>query len=134
VIKRVLSNEVMEVITQFYQDQIGDGERLERILEVAGQPLSMMLDRDLKLDRLLNLGVRDFNYVVFRFIKEFTDYPLSKVDHFPLLDNQDNLVRDDIFGLLNESGVGVPAYYLPSCRTCRLRTDPMDCSSMSTRL
>jgi len=113
VIKRILSNEVIEVISEFYRQQVTDEDRLERIMELVEEPLSMTLDRDHKLDRLLNLGVRDFNYVVFRFIKEFTDYPLSKLDHFPLLDNEDNLVRDDIFALLRESGVGVPAYYLP---------------------
>ena len=113
VIKQVLSNNVIEVIAEFYRQQVTEMNRLERIIELVESPLSMTLDRDHKLDRLLNLGVRDFNYVVFRFIKEFTDYPLSKLDHFPLLDNEDNLVRDDIFALLRESGVGIPAYYLP---------------------
>ena len=112
VIKRVLSNDVTNIIEQFYAEQVADADRLERINEVVREPLSLSLDRDLKLSRLLNLGIRDFNYVVFRFIKEFTDYPLGKVDHFPLLDNEDNVVRDDIFALLTDSGVGVPAYYL----------------------
>ena len=30
---------------------------------------------------------------------------------FELLDNEDVLVRDDIFRILKESGVGVPEYY-----------------------
>ena len=30
---------------------------------------------------------------------------------FPLVDNDEVLVRSDIFRLLEESGVGVPAYY-----------------------
>ena len=40
-----------------------------------------------------------------------TDYPVGKLDEFPLLDNTDVLVKEDIFRLLRESGVGVPAYY-----------------------
>lgn len=40
-----------------------------------------------------------------------TDYPLSTETSFPLLDNEDVLVRADIFKILEESGVGVPAYY-----------------------
>ena len=40
-----------------------------------------------------------------------TDYPVGKLDKFPLLDNTDVLVKEDIFRLLKESGVGVPAYY-----------------------
>ena len=42
-----------------------------------------------------------------------TEYPVGKLteEEFPLLDNDDVLVKDDIFRLLRESGVGVPAYY-----------------------
>ena len=114
VIKKILANDVIEIIGKFYEEQVQNEERLRRIIELVNKPLSMSFDRDLKLDLLLNLGIRDFNYVVHRFIKEFTEYPLSKVEYFPLLDNEDNLVRDDIFRILRESGVGVPAYYEPS--------------------
>ena len=48
--------------------------------------------------------------MVFAFLQT-TDYPLSKVDHFPLVDNDEVFVRDDIFRILRDSGVGVPAYY-----------------------
>jgi hypothetical protein len=47
---------------------------------------------------------------VFEFLKT-TDYPLSKVEHFPLLDNEDVLGRDDVFRLLEDSGIGKPKYY-----------------------
>ena len=50
------------------------------------------------------------NKIVFDFLKT-TEYPLSYADDFPLLDNEDVLVRDDIFRILRESGVGVPKYY-----------------------
>jgi hypothetical protein len=33
------------------------------------------------------------------------------VEHFPLVENDEILVLNDIFRLLEESGVGVPAYY-----------------------
>ena len=46
----------------------------------------------------------------FEYLKT-TDYPVGKLDEFPLLDNKDVLVKDDIFRILRESGVGVPAYY-----------------------
>ncbi|WP_367390118.1 phosphoadenosine phosphosulfate reductase family protein [Lewinella sp. LCG006] len=111
VIKKVLANNAVEVIAEFYRNQVDDKDRLDRILEVVSTPLSFSLDMKHKLDLLLNLGVKDFNHIVFRFIKEFTDYPLSKVDHFPLIDNEDNLIRDNIFEILENSGVGVPAYY-----------------------
>ena len=40
-----------------------------------------------------------------------TEYPIGKLDSFPLIDNDEVLVKDDIFRLLRESGVGVPKYY-----------------------
>lgn len=111
VIRKVLANSVKEILIGFYQEQVEDEDRLHRIIQIVSTPLSLSMDLKHKLELLLNLGIRDFNYVVFRFIKEFTDYPLSKVDSFPLLDNEENLVREDIFDILETSGVGVPAYY-----------------------
>jgi hypothetical protein len=36
---------------------------------------------------------------------------MSREAGFPLIENEDILKRDDIFRILRESGVGVPAYY-----------------------
>jgi hypothetical protein len=58
----------------------------------------------------LDLGIKEFNKAVFEFIKT-TNYPLSKEENFALVENEDVLVRDDIFRILEDSGVGVPAYY-----------------------
>ena len=55
-------------------------------------------------------GAREINYLVFEFLKG-TNYPLSQQSSFPLLDNEDVVVRDDVFQILEDSGVGVPAYY-----------------------
>jgi hypothetical protein len=65
---------------------------------------------DQKLNILLDTNVKAFNHLVFDFLKT-TDYPLATEATFPLLDNDEVLVRDDIFRILEESGVGVPAYY-----------------------
>ena len=58
------------------------------------------------------MSVKTFNRVVFEFLKT-TDYPVGKLEEFPLIDNEDILVKEDIFRILEESGVGVPAYYNP---------------------
>ena len=50
--------------------------------------------------------------MVFEYLKT-TDYPVGKLEEFPLIDNEDILVKDDIFRILEESGVGIPAYYNP---------------------
>ena len=49
---------------------------------------------------------------MFEYLKT-TDYPVGKLEEFPLIDNEDILVKDDIFRILEESGVGIPAYYNP---------------------
>lgn len=48
--------------------------------------------------------------MVFDFLKTIC-YPLSYTNDFPLLDNEDVLVMNDIFRISQESGVGVPRYY-----------------------
>jgi hypothetical protein len=35
------------------------------------------------------------------------------LEYFPLIDNEENLVIDDVFRILEASGVGIPAYYKP---------------------
>ena len=63
-----------------------------------------------KLNALLDIDASTFNQVVFAFLKN-KNYPISYLESFSLLVHEDNLNRDDIFKLLRESGIGVPAYY-----------------------
>ena len=52
-----------------------------------------------------------FDWKTIDFLKEKTDYPVGKLDEFPLIYNKDVIVRADVFRMLEESGVGVPNYY-----------------------
>ena len=90
VINKVLNNDNLKQLEEYYEEFY------------YSKKLNSLLDFDIKL----------FNHVVFRYLKT-TDYPVGKLteEEFPLLDNEDVLVKDDIFRLLRESGVGVPAYY-----------------------
>lgn len=108
VIQKVLANSQIEFISRLYQEY-GESPKLQRTLEVVRQPISSFFPQNQKLETLLELGIKQFNRVVFAFLKT-TDYPLSKVDYFPLVDNEEVLVREDIFQILRES-IGVPAYY-----------------------
>ena len=82
----------------------------DEIMETVHKPITKQYYYSKKLNALLDYDVKLFNHVVFECLKS-TDYPVGKLDSFPLLDNTDVLVKDDIFRLLRESGVGVPAYY-----------------------
>lgn len=91
-------------------DNVDLGSRRNRIVEILSRKIDVSYNQSSKLNQLLDEGAREFNYLVFEFLKG-TSYPLAKEKTFPLLDNEDIVVRDDVFRILEESGVGVPGYY-----------------------
>ena len=86
------------------------GEKLERTQEILNTKITTSYNQQQKLNQLLELGIKEFNKAVFQFIK-ITNYPLASEESFDLVENEDVLIREDIFGILEKSGVGVPAYY-----------------------
>lgn len=101
----------MELITDLYK-QCAPENIKEEAIEIASTLINKSFFYSRKLNALLDLSVKTFNRVVFEYLKT-TDYPVGKLEEFPLIDNEDILVKDDIFRILEESGVGVPAYYNP---------------------
>ena len=110
VINKFLHNENLDQITEIYERLCPEGFLREEILDMVKKPITKQFFYSKKMNALLDYDVKLFNHAVFEFLKT-TDYPVGKLDDFPLLDNTDILVKDDIFRLLRESGVGVPAYY-----------------------
>src|SRR5690606_26564302 len=106
VIRKFLNNSNISFLEQKYEEL--NHENLTRILEYVKQPISMKFTQKQKVNALLDSNIKIFNHVVFAWLKT-TDYPVGKLDHFSLLDNEDNLGIDDIFRILDDSGVGVPA-------------------------
>ena len=109
VIAKMLSNTNSKQILDLFRSN-PTAKNSERFEEVLQQPLTPNFTQQQKLNLLLDLGIKEFNELVFSFLKT-TNYPLAKEESFPLTDNEDLLVRDDIFNILKESGVGVPEYY-----------------------
>jgi hypothetical protein len=109
VINKLLSPSNLEFVIACVEQSI-DGKKQERFKEVFNAPMSLTFTRDKKLDRLFDLGVPEFNNVIFNFLKT-TSYPLAECQHFPLLAKTDVQIREDIFKLLENSGVGIPGYY-----------------------
>ena len=110
VINKFLHKENLEQIVDIYKRLTPEGFLRDEIIETVKKPITKQFYYSKKMNALLDYDVRLFNHAVFDFLKT-TDYPVGKLDSFPLLDNTDVLVKDDIFRLLRESGVGVPAYY-----------------------
>ncbi|WP_379968418.1 phosphoadenosine phosphosulfate reductase family protein [Epilithonimonas sp. UC225_85] len=109
VVSKVLKNSNIENLLTWYNDYI-PAQKLSRIQEVVNELVSPRYMAKDKLNDLLDIDIQSFNKVVFEFLKT-TEYPLAYESDFALLDNEDNLVREDIFSILKSSGVGVPKYY-----------------------
>ena len=109
VVSKVLDNNQIEHICALYKQLGGNGLK-QRLIDVILTPLTLGFSQAQKLQYLLDLDTVLFNHVAFQFIKN-TDYPLAFEDEFPLLNNEDVLIKADIFSILEESGVGIPGYY-----------------------
>lgn len=110
VINKFLHKENLEQIVSIYDRLTEQYPDKSDIMKDVCQPISKSFYYSRKMNTLLDWDVKLFNHAVFEFLKT-TDYPVGKLETFPLLDNTDVLVKDDIFRLLRESGVGVPKYY-----------------------
>lgn len=113
----------LDVINQFFNPKnteqietiyrkICPTAQLEAALAIITAPFTKKFYYSKKLNGLLDLNIKTFNKAVFLFLKT-TDLPVGKLEEFPLIDNDDVLVKDDIFNILENSGVGVPGYYKP---------------------
>lgn len=111
VIHKALHNDNIEQIVSLYKEWASE-EILEEVVEIAQTPISKSSYYSKKLNALLEIDIKTFNRVIFEFLKT-TDYPVGKLDDFPLIDNDDILFKEDIFRILEDSGVGIPAYYNP---------------------
>ena len=111
VIKKFLANSNIDFVKSNYELLAPKG-KLEMILQYVEQPISLRYTQKQKVNALLDTDVKLFNKVVFEFLKT-TDYPVGKLESFSLIDNDEVLGIDDIFKILDDSGVGIPAYYLP---------------------
>ena len=111
VIKKLLSNSSINDIARYYKNH-SPKSLLSNALQYVEQPVSPKFTRTQKLNALMDVNLKLFNKVVFEFLKT-TDYPIGKLEEFPLIENDEIIGLNDVFRILEESGVGVPAYYKP---------------------
>ncbi|MBP1838623.1 phosphoadenosine phosphosulfate reductase family protein [Formosa algae] len=111
VIKKLLINSNIEMVKAYYKEYANNNV-LPSALQYVEQLISPKFTQTQKLNALMDVDLKLFNKVVFEFLKT-TDYPIGKLDEFPLIDNDEIIGLDDVFQILVESGVGVPAYYKP---------------------
>jgi hypothetical protein len=109
VINKVLHNDNIPQIAEIYK-LVCDERILQKALKIVETPLTKQFYYSKKLNALLDLDVKIFNKAVFAFLKA-TDFPVGKLDSFPLVDNEDVLGIKDIYQILEDSGAEIPAYY-----------------------
>ena len=101
VIKEVLDNKNIVKFKECYEG------RCEVIDKQTGDAFTLKA----KLNVLLETDTVAFNHAVYLYLKKYTQLPVGMLDSFPLLENEDVIVKDDVYRILQESGVGIPAYY-----------------------
>lgn len=109
VVKYVLANQ--KVLKEKYEE-VADFDQFERIVNIVEAPITEDFTRKQKVKALLDFDVKLFNQVVFQLLKS-TEYPVGQLEDFPLIENDEILKLPEIWKLLEDSGVGRPAYYEP---------------------
>lgn len=107
--QKALSNSNIEHMLDLFSS-IELENRSARFLELLGQTVGIDFAMPQKLALLLDLNVRDFNRLIFAFLKS-SDYPLASEKYFPLVEDDSTIVRGDVFKLLEDYGIGIPSYY-----------------------
>lgn len=111
VINLVLSNKNKKQFIEIYK-KVSDSDLYNRAELFLKTDISKSFYYTKKLNTLLDISVKTFNQAVFVFLKS-TDYPVGKLSDFPLIDNEDIIDKSQVFKILEDSGVGIPAYYTP---------------------
>ncbi|MFV0417411.1 MAG: phosphoadenosine phosphosulfate reductase family protein [Dysgonomonas sp.] len=109
ILYKFFQNENIETHKKLYKE-LTDSKVFSKSIDILNQPKDNKFTLSKKLNSLLDISASAFNIVMFEYLKD-KGYPVSHLNDFPLLNHEDNLVRDDIFDLLKKSGVGIPAYY-----------------------
>jgi len=109
VLQKAFSKKGKAVLKEFYSEQ-SNGSLLDNSIKLIEYPVETEKDLKYKIHELLNKDIPLFNHAIFALLKHFK-VPLAFEDDFPLLDNEDVIVKEDVFRILEESGVGIPAYY-----------------------
>lgn len=111
VIELVFSDKYFVVFADYFLSNTPENE-FKVCKRVLNESLTDAYTFQLKCERILDLDISRFNHAVHTVLK-LTDYPIGKLEWYGLLDKTEILKINDIYRILEESGVGIPAYYLP---------------------
>jgi len=110
VVRKVLSDSNIDLMVSLAPEYVTNIADKDEIIATISTKLSQGFDVDNKLNRLISLDAVALNRLVSQYLRE-TDYPLSVVDNFPLVEKDESIVLADVYKILEDSGVGIPGYY-----------------------
>ncbi len=100
-----------ELIKGFMRTNLS-AQKLNKVIEIYDRKLNFAFTKEKKINAIIDVDIKGFNYIIFDFLKT-TELPVGKLDHFPLIDNTEILIRKDIFEIIENSAVDLPGYYTP---------------------
>jgi uncharacterized pyridoxamine 5'-phosphate oxidase family protein len=109
IINVILKNTNADIIAELYSKYF-NGKKLDNIVSAVKTPLSESYTQNQKLTDLLTISIAGFNKVTFDYLRT-SNFPISNLENYPLLENEDIICKQDVIRILEESGVGMPEYY-----------------------
>ncbi len=109
ILNAIFGNGNISKVAEFYT-AFASKAITKRALEIIFIPTSSNFFFSRKVNALLDLSIKTFNKVVFEFFKN-SDYPIANISDFPLIENEEIIVMEDVKKLFKENGVTFPRYY-----------------------
>ncbi len=109
ILNDVLNNKNIPKILEIY-NKVALKDTVKKVNETILTFLSSKSFLSKKVNTLLEIDTPAFNKVVFKFLKD-SKYPIGMLKEFPVVNNNDVIVKDDVINLFKEHGITYPKYY-----------------------
>jgi len=109
ILNAVFRNDSIYRVAELYKALASD-TITDKALEIIFIPTSGNFFFSKKVSALLELSIKTFNKVVFEFLQD-SDYPLANLNDFPVIENEEIIVKEQVKKLFIDNGVTFPKYY-----------------------
>ena len=109
ILNKVLHNSNRDILYAIIKD-IVPTSILGRYKDIIMEPSSQQYMFSQKLNDLIQLSKSTFNNAVFIYLKDHS-YPISFLDRFAVLNNEESVDLDGVFRIFKDNGVKIPGYY-----------------------
>lgn len=110
--RNIWSQDVIDLVISSSHFEHFSSAFKENSLKVWDTAFNRISNRRILVEQLVQLDLSATNHSIQSVLRN-TNYPIGRLDQYPLLDKAETFGIDDVFKILEESGVGIPSYYLP---------------------